>query len=116
MPTLEYVHVDVFSSAPYTGYSLPVFLDAGGLTSEQMLRITQELRHFEAVFLEPAASPQTVRARIFDLFEELPFAGHPIIGAAAVLHGALPHAELRTWQFELPSRTVSVTSSPTASG
>ena len=83
---LTYSHVDVFSRVPYGGNSLPVFPDAADLSAEQMLRITQEMRHFEAVFLLPTNEPGTVAARIFDLFEELPFAGHPIIGAAAVLH------------------------------
>lgn len=40
---------------------------AGGLSDEQMLRVTQELRHFESVFLEPTASPFVVRARVLDL-------------------------------------------------
>lgn len=55
-----------------------------------------ELRHFEAVFLQPTDGLDTVHARIFDLFQELPFAGHPIIGAAAVLldESAL---EVRHW-------------------
>jgi trans-2,3-dihydro-3-hydroxyanthranilate isomerase len=79
--SLEYFHVDVFSHTPYSGNSLPVFPDASGLNAEQMLRITRELRHFEAIFLEPTDHANTVRARVFDLFEELPFAGHPILGA-----------------------------------
>jgi trans-2,3-dihydro-3-hydroxyanthranilate isomerase len=86
--TIEYIHVDVFSRTPYGGNSLPVFPEAIGLSAQQMLCITQELRHFEAIFLEPVIEPNRVRARIFDLCEELPFAGHPIIGAAAVLHRA----------------------------
>jgi len=87
---------------------LPVFLDAGGLSAGQMLRITQELRHFESIFLE-SMSGQRVRARVFDLSQELPFAGHPLIGAAAVLHHASGHQDARTWQFELPSKSVSIT-------
>lgn len=47
---LRYVHVDVFSARPYGGNSLAVFEEARGLTAEQMLRITQELRHFETIF------------------------------------------------------------------
>ena len=78
---LAYVHVDVFSHTPYSGNSLPVFLDASDLSTEQMPRITQEMRHFEAIFLAPTDHDHTVRARVFDLFEELPFAGHPLIGA-----------------------------------
>ena len=113
---LEYLHVDVFSPAPYTGNSLAVFPDARGLSADQMQRITQELRHFETTFLEPTAQANAVRARIFDLFEELPFAGHPIIGAAAVLHSASGQPEAQTWRFELASKTVSVTSERTESG
>jgi PhzF family phenazine biosynthesis protein len=73
-----------------------------------MLRITQELRHFETVFLAPTNRPDTVRARIFDLFEELPFAGHPIIGAAAVLHKRSEAGGARSWRFRLQSKTVEV--------
>ena len=116
MSGLQYVHVDVFSSVPFGGNSVPVFLNAAGLGDEQMLRITQELRHFEAIFLEPANGSSTIRARIFDLFEELPFAGHPIIGAAAALHEASRHAGDQTWRFELRDRTVSVTTRATIDG
>ena|SRR2546421_7131430 len=66
--TTDYVHVDVFSSLPYSGNSLAVSPDARGLTAMQMLRITQELRHFETVFCEPAPQSHTVRAWVFDLF------------------------------------------------
>ncbi|WP_264778063.1 PhzF family phenazine biosynthesis protein [Deinococcus aetherius] len=112
---MDYTHVNVFSPAPYTGNSLPVFPDSRGLSDGQMLRITQELRHFEAIFLEPVAATM-VRARVFDLFGELPFAGHPIIGAAATLHRAAGDAGAQTWHFELTHRTVSVTTEATEHG
>jgi predicted PhzF superfamily epimerase YddE/YHI9 len=102
---LQYSHVNVFSPCPYGGNSLPVCLDSEGLSADQMLRITKELRHFEAIFLERTNHPNTVRARVFDLFEELPFAGHPIIGAAAVLHESSGRAEHRDWRVKLSSRT-----------
>lgn len=113
---LEFVHVDVFSQTPYSGNSLPVFTDARGLSAAQMLRITQELRHFEAIFLERTTQPSTVRARVFDLFEELPFAGHPIIGAAAVLHHGSGHTDAQTWRVELASKTVGITTERTSGG
>jgi PhzF family phenazine biosynthesis protein len=81
-----------------------------------MLRITQEMRHFEAIFLDPTDQPSTVRARIFDLIEELPFAGHPIIGAAAVLHRQSGAVDEQLWRFELASKTVEVRTTMTASG
>ncbi len=116
MPILDFVHVDVFSRTPYSGNSLPVFPEAGGLEVEEMLQITRELRHFEAIFLEPTADPGTVRTRIFDQFEELPFAGHPIIGAAAVLHARSGADDTRSWQFALPGRSVTVTTERTRQG
>jgi len=114
--TLEYTHVDVFTPVPYAGNSLPVFRDARGLTAAQMLRITQELRHFEAIFLEPTARPGAVRARVFDLREELPFAGHPVIGAAAVLHHAAGDHTARHWEVALPGKTVRVATERTSRG
>jgi trans-2,3-dihydro-3-hydroxyanthranilate isomerase len=114
--SLEYFHVDVFSRAPYRGNSLPVFPDASGLNAEQMLCLTQELRHFEAIFLEPTHQANTVRARVFDLFEELPFAGHPVIGAAAALHHTSGCAEPQIWRIELPGKVVSITTEQTEHG
>jgi trans-2,3-dihydro-3-hydroxyanthranilate isomerase len=114
--TLDYVHVDVFSDTPYNGNSLAVIPDARGLSAGQMLRITQELRHFEAIFLEPTAQTNVARARVFDLSEELAFAGHPVIGAAAVLHDALGTAEAQTWRVELPVKTVTITTERAAKG
>jgi len=116
MPAIAYTHVDVFASTPFSGNSLPVFIDADGLNANQMLRITQELRHFEAIFLRPDLRPDTVRARVFDLFGELPFAGHPIIGAAAALHHVSGGKESRSWVFELPNRSVTLTTERTMSG
>ncbi|PEG39399.1 phenazine biosynthesis protein PhzF [Mycolicibacterium agri] len=113
---LVYRHVDVFSQIPFGGNSLPVFVDADGLTAAQMLRITAELRHFEAIFLQATDRPDTVRARIFDLFEELPFAGHPVIGAAAVLHERSATGGTKYWQFVLASRTVQVRTEVTDGG
>jgi PhzF family phenazine biosynthesis protein len=110
---LAYSHVDVFSRVPFGGNGLPVFPDSAELTAEQMLRITQELRHFETIFLAPTNRPDTVRASIFDLFEELPFAGHPIIGAAAVLHKQSGAGEAQSWRFRLQSKTVEVRSEVT---
>ncbi|MFI5692248.1 PhzF family phenazine biosynthesis protein [Kribbella sp. NPDC051586] len=118
---LDYTHVDVFATAPYQGNSLPVFLGSDTLTTQQMLQVTQELRHFEAIFLQPTPDEQTWRARVFDLSTELPFAGHPLLGAAAVLHRAATEAASldtspRTWHIELPSRTVHLTTRRTGHG
>lgn len=114
--SFDYVHVDVFASHAYAGNSLAVFLDGRGLSSAQMLSITQELRYFEAIFLEAEPGPNYYRARIFDLFEELPFAGHPIIGAAAALHRASGDDQDQQWTFVLSEKSVAVTTRRSGSG
>ncbi|GCE11944.1 PhzF family phenazine biosynthesis protein [Tengunoibacter tsumagoiensis] len=114
--SLEYFHVNVFSRVPYRGNGLPVFPTASGLHTSQMLSITQELRHLEAIFLEPGKDANTVHARVFDLFEELPFAGHPIIGAAAILHHLSGRTSPQTWQFKLTEKVVSIATEQTEYG
>jgi PhzF family phenazine biosynthesis protein len=108
MPSLDYLHVDVFSARPYGGNGLPVFHDAPELTAAQMLGITQELRQFEAIFIQRTSTPSLVRARVFDLFEELPFAGHPLIGAAAALHHLTAPSVGGAWTLDLSGRNVTV--------
>ena len=94
--------VDVFTSTAYRGNSLTVFPDAGGLSAGQMAQITNELRQFESIFLNPAGPQHHWHARIFDLFEELDFAGHPVLGAACVLHDQHAADEVRgRWTLEL---------------
>ncbi len=105
---LSYTHVDVFTSQPFGGNPLPVFTDAHGLSADTMLAITREFRHFETIFLFPDAPKRTVKARIFDLFDELPFAGHPLLGAAAALYAAAGETGQATWRFDLSGRVVPV--------
>jgi trans-2,3-dihydro-3-hydroxyanthranilate isomerase len=113
-----YYHVDVFSEVPYAGNSVAVFVDPPALTGRQMLTITQELRHFETIFVAGAAGSTSVEARVFDLTQELDFAGHPVLGAAAVLHELIETKpdESREWTLHLPARSVRVTTRRTAAG
>lgn len=107
--TANFVHVDVFAEVPFSGNSLTVFLDPPALSSRQLLTITQEFRHFETAFVWPhETDPQRFRARIFDLVEELPFAGHPLLGAAAVMHRAQRIKAGAKWMIDLSGRSLSV--------
>lgn len=82
----RYHTLDVFTATPFCGNPLAVFPDASGLNHRQMQRIAAELHLSETIFLLPAADPaHTRRARIFTPAAELPFAGHPTIGAAYLL-------------------------------
>lgn len=78
-----YKQVDVFASSPYTGNGLAVVLDGEGLSDAQMLGFANWTNLAETVFLLPATHPDAdYRARIFTTTTELPFAGHPTLGAA----------------------------------
>ncbi|MEV4631409.1 PhzF family phenazine biosynthesis protein [Micromonospora sp. NPDC049523] len=83
MSTLAYEIVDVFTDRPFAGNPLAVVFDAQSLATEQMQIIAREFNLSETVFVLPStASTATYRARIFTPERELPFAGHPSIGAS----------------------------------
>ena len=84
---LSYEHVDVFTDKPYTGNQLAVFHTPGKLTKPQMQMIAREMNFSETTFIFPAkASGANAKVRIFTPGEEVPFAGHPTLGTAYVLH------------------------------
>ncbi len=97
--TFNFIHCDVFAARAYTGNSLAVIFDSADLSDDQMLSITQELRHFESIFLSD--NDGQISAKVFDLFEELPFAGHPIIGAACALHRQSGNSADQHWTIHL---------------
>ena len=108
-PKAEFTLADVFGTGPYSGNSLAVFHDTEGLDPGQRQTITQELRHFESVFLHAKEDRTRYRAYIHTLEEELDFAGHPLIGAAAVLHARLATPDERSsWTFDLNRKSVSI--------
>jgi trans-2,3-dihydro-3-hydroxyanthranilate isomerase len=113
MLDLEYRHVDVFSRRAFRGNGLVVVLGAGGLSTAAMQDLTREVRQFETAFVTDVELAGRVgRLRIFTEDEELDFAGHPVLGAAAVLHALLarPAAE-ETWALTVARRTLQVRTS-----
>jgi PhzF family phenazine biosynthesis protein len=108
MPAPTYFHVDVFATRPLTGNGLVVFLDTDGWSAAVMQRLTQEMKQFESIFLSEITST-SARARVFTAEEELPFAGHPVLGAATVLHRTrTPEADASSWTLTLPAGDVPV--------
>lgn len=96
---LSLVQVDVFTDRALTGNALAVVLDGRGLTAEQMQALARETNLSETTFILPgdAVTEKTrgVRVRIFTVQEELPFAGHPTLGTAFVIHGQSGAADVR---------------------
>ena len=83
---LAYEVVDVFTDTAYAGNPLAVVLDADDLSTEQLQTLAREFNLSETAFPLRAPNGATYGLRIFTPVRELPFAGHPSVGAAAVLH------------------------------
>jgi trans-2,3-dihydro-3-hydroxyanthranilate isomerase len=84
MSTVAYEIVDVFTDRPFAGNPLAVVFGAQALATEQLQTLTREFNLSETVFVLPSATG-TYRARIFTPAAELPFAGHPSVGAAVTV-------------------------------
>ena len=93
----RYITVDVFTDRAFGGNPLAVVLDAGGLSTAQMQAIASEFNYSETTFvLPPRDGAHDAQVRIFTVYTEIPFAGHPNVGTAFVLatQAAKPPARL----------------------
>ena len=84
---LSFSTLDVFTLGHFTGNQLAVvhvpssLSDSDVLTQERKQKIAREFNFSETVFIhDPAPGSQDHRIDIFTVKEELPFAGHPVIG------------------------------------
>jgi trans-2,3-dihydro-3-hydroxyanthranilate isomerase len=93
--TLRYVICDVFTETPLEGNPLCVFTDARAIHPDRMQALARELNLPETTFVLPAEQGGHARVRIFTPGRELPFAGHPTLGTAFVLAGAMEASEVR---------------------
>jgi trans-2,3-dihydro-3-hydroxyanthranilate isomerase len=113
---LEYRHVDVFSEVPFAGNGLIVaFGETRSLQTEALVSLTAEMRQFESIVVDVEPRDGRVYARIFTAQEELPFAGHPVIGAAAAVHERHAAEPERSWVFVIAGREIAVRSERTES-
>lgn len=81
-----YVVVDAFAKQPLSGNPVAVFFGSDDLTAQQMQRIAREMNLSETTFvLRPRRPGSDARVRIFTPVNELPFAGHPLLGTAVAL-------------------------------
>lgn len=103
MSDLSFSTLDVFTDVRFGGNPLAVVLGADALTTAQMQRLAREFNLSETVFpVAATADDCAMQLRIFTALEELPFAGHPIVGAACALAelGLVPPGSEVRLQFQ----------------
>ena len=91
-----FAQVDVFTTSPSFGNPLAVVYEAERLTAAQMAQLAQWTNLSETCFLlHPTDTAADYRLRIFTPLQELPFAGHPTLGACHVWlnQGGIPKDE-----------------------
>jgi trans-2,3-dihydro-3-hydroxyanthranilate isomerase len=78
--------VEVFAEQPFGGNLLPVITGADGIADDVMALVARGFRQAETSFVQRASDGVSdYRHRIFMVTGEIPFAGHPSLGAAAVV-------------------------------
>jgi trans-2,3-dihydro-3-hydroxyanthranilate isomerase len=110
----KFIIADVFTETAFGGNQLAVFPDATGITDAQMQAFAREFNFSETTYVLPPREPgHTFRVRIFSPKSEMPFAGHPTVGTAAVLReiGKIPQ-NVETVVFEEGIGPVSVSIRP----
>jgi trans-2,3-dihydro-3-hydroxyanthranilate isomerase len=101
----RFVTLDVFTADPLAGNPLAVVLDGEGFDTAGMQAIAREFNLSETVFVLPPSDPrQRASLRIFTPKHELPFAGHPTVGAAVLLALEDRPAQLDSRLFGLEER------------
>jgi trans-2,3-dihydro-3-hydroxyanthranilate isomerase len=82
----RYTVLDVFTATRLQGNALAVVHDADGVPDSVMHAFAREVRLSETSFLQsPSVSEADYRHRIWMMSGEIPFAGHPSLGAAAAV-------------------------------
>jgi trans-2,3-dihydro-3-hydroxyanthranilate isomerase len=91
--TYSFVTYDVFTDTRFAGNPLAVVFGADALSDAQMQAVAREFNLSETVFVCTATDARhTAEVRIFTPGKELPFAGHPTIGAAIAIYEARDEA------------------------
>jgi trans-2,3-dihydro-3-hydroxyanthranilate isomerase len=91
MKSLTFHIVDVFAEKKFAGNQLAVVRGGKGLSDAEMQQIAREMHFSETTFLfteTPTNGGYDVR--IFTPATEVPFAGHPTLGTAHIIHTEIP--------------------------
>jgi len=102
--------VDVFAEQRYSGNQLAVVISDRAIADETMQLIAAEMNYSETTFVTPLPERDGgYRVRMFTPAREVAFAGHPILGTAAVVRTHVTHGSVAAIRLNLSVGSVSVT-------
>ncbi len=101
------LNVFAIDGKPFSGNPLAVLTEAGGLTDRQMQSWARQFNLSETAFLTGHDGAGRGSVRIFTPAHEMPFAGHPALGTAAVLAG-LGATELDAVTLTMPAGEIPI--------
>ncbi len=107
---MHFYIVDVFAQEKYQGNQLAVFRNAGHLSAAQMQNIAKETNFAETTFiLSEGKTNGGYNVRIFTPDFEVPFAGHPTLGTAFIIHKEIESGVSQTIRLNLAVGQIPVT-------
>lgn len=84
---MKFYIVDCFAEQKYQGNQLAVFIPHSEISTAEMQQIAREINFSETTFILSSKEENGgYRVRIFTPDIEVPFAGHPTLGTAYVIH------------------------------
>lgn len=107
MPAVRYHILNVFAETPFGGNPLAVVEQADGLDDATMQAIARQFNLSETTFILPSHTA-AARVRIFTPTYEMPFAGHPTLGTAAVVAAGMTNAAGDHFELELAAGSIPV--------
>jgi trans-2,3-dihydro-3-hydroxyanthranilate isomerase len=104
VPGLPFLIVDVFTDRPLAGNQLAVFTEGASVPEDLLQPLALETGFSETVFVFPPGDGADARIRIFTPANELPFAGHPVLGTgvAVAIERDSDHVTLETGAGHVP--------------
>ncbi|TAH19966.1 MAG: PhzF family phenazine biosynthesis protein [Cytophagales bacterium] len=109
MKKLPFYIVDVFAEKQYEGNQLAVFQHANQLSTEEMQTLAKEINFQETTFISSDTPNENgYPVRIFTPEYEMPFAGHPTLGTAAVIREEIVQQPITALKLDLKVGSIPV--------
>ncbi|MEQ8524673.1 PhzF family phenazine biosynthesis protein [Gracilimonas sp.] len=82
---ISFYTIDVFTDQVFSGNQLAVFIEDRSIDDQFKQGLAKELNYSETTFIKPISGDKYY-CQIFTPEHEIPFAGHPTLGSAAIIY------------------------------